>query len=195
MFTFSNITFFPFPSCKLTNREHEREVERKLTGGVTFYRELRPYRIEGYDDKVILPEESLKALTEEDAFVGAMLFNIQCNGKASHCGVREFSAKEGTIGLPPKILDTMKCKEYSDLELHSLTVLIKYVRLSKCTFIKLQPKLNRFFEVGPVKQTLEDNLRFHSTMTVGDELTIWYVMQSRLLCSLFLFVTLIFFLI
>jgi len=40
--------------------------------------------------------------------------------------------------------------------------------------VKLQPKRNVFFEVGPVKSCLEENLRKHSTITVGDVLTVWF---------------------
>ena len=51
---------------------------------------------------------------------------------------------------------------------------IKYVRLSKITYVKLQPTFNQFFKVEQVKMVLEENLKFHSTLTIGDILTVWY---------------------
>ena len=53
-------------------------------------------------------------------------------------------------------------------------VSIKYVKLSKITYVKLQPKFNQFFKVEQVKMVLEENLKFHSTLTVGDTVTVWY---------------------
>lgn len=51
---------------------------------------------------------------------------------------------------------------------------IKYVRLGKISYVKLQPTFNTFFKVEQVKMVLEDNLKFHSTLTLGDIITVWY---------------------
>jgi hypothetical protein len=146
------------------------DSERALTGGIGFLRTLKPFEIDGEDDKVILPEESLNELSQKDAFNGAMLFMLTNTSKVSHCGVREFSAPPGTIGLPKKVIASLT----DEVVTLGTEISIKYVRLSKCTYIKLQPKLNKFFEVGPVKMCLEENLRFHSSITLGDRLTVWY---------------------
>lgn len=160
---------------KIEQEEAERQrralaaVERSLTGGISFTRTLIPYEIDGEDDKVILPEEALSELISQDA-PSPMLFQINNGSKTSHCGVREFSAPPGAIGLPKKVLESL-----TDEPIPLFTnITIKYVRLSKCTYIKLQPKLNNFFEVGPVKLCLEQNLMYHSSITLGDRLTVWY---------------------
>jgi hypothetical protein len=58
---------------------------------------------------------------------------------------------------------------------------IKYVRLPKCAYVKLKPQRNIFFEVKPVKRCLEENLSQHSTLTEGDQLTVWYRGNSFLM--------------
>ena len=212
---------------------HEQE-ELRLTGGVSFTHILQPYKIDGEDDKVILPEDCLTELSNQDAIgKGALMFRLQIlnpamvkgarikpllrsqadvtstadmditsdhnndapfessdgrltsMGVVTHCGVREFSSNAGSIGLPKKVLDTLfentisnsGSHENSNIAEESLAVTkihIKYVLLPKCTFAKLQPKYHRFFDVIPVKLMLEENLRFHSTLSMGDILTVWY---------------------
>ena len=149
--------------------------ELRITGGIRFNHYLKPYTIDGEDDKIILPEDCLTELTQQDAFTrGAMTFKLSLKGssteQSTHCGVREFSAPAGCIGLPPKVIASLCDTEVND----SMVVEIKYVVLAKCTFAKLQPKQNDFIEVGPVKQCLEENLRFHTALSVGDQLTVWY---------------------
>ena len=48
--------------------------------------------------------------------------------------------------------------------------------------MKLRPKRNDFFAVGPVKLCLEENLRTHATLTIGDIVTIWYRGKAHALC-------------
>lgn len=155
------------------------DAENMLTGGVKFSHNLKPYLIEGEDDKVILPEACLTELTQQDAFGrGALSFQLSHaisglmteDNRITHCGVREFSAPEGSIGIPPKVLASITAGDIATLN----ALQIKFVLLPKCTFAKLQPKHNNFIEVGPVKQCLEENLRFHTTLSVGDQLTVWY---------------------
>lgn len=150
--------------------------EQRITGGIAFTFHLRPYIIDGEDDKVILPETCLSNLNQQDAFGrGALTFQLKRNGglgdAVTHCGVREFSANEGTIGIPKKVFDSLSLDIDSDL---SEAVTIKYVILPKCKYAKLRPKYNNFFDVGPVKQCLEENLRCHTTLSAGDILTVWY---------------------
>lgn len=156
-------------------RELAEAEERQLTGGVKFQALLQPYAVEGEDDKVLLPESCLTQLTEQDVFgKRPALFRLTVafadgSEATTHCGVREFSAPEGSIGLPPKIVETLR----GDLRAIN-NLQIKYVMLSKATFVKLKPKDNQFFEVGPVKRCLEENLVLHSTLSLGDVLTVWY---------------------
>ena len=68
----------------------------------------------------------------------------------------------------------IRCLAGTD-DVSKLSVLsLKFVCLPKCTYVKLRPKKNIFFEVGPVKLCLEENLRKHSTLSLGDALTVWY---------------------
>ena len=75
----------------------------------------------------------------------------------------------GTIGLPPKVINSL----WENGELNGL-ITIKYVKLSKVTYVKLQPKFNQFFSVEQIKMVLEKNLQFHSTLTLGDVITVWF---------------------
>lgn len=155
--------------------ELEEAEENRITGGINCKHVLTPYSIdadhETADDKVILPELCLTQLSNQDVFgKNVVIFRLSgSNGSITHGGVREFSAPEGHIGLPKKVLDCLggDITQLSSVEL-------KYILLPKCTYVKLRPKMNRFFEVQPVKRCLEENLLQHTTLTVGDTITVWY---------------------
>jgi hypothetical protein len=51
---------------------------------------------------------------------------------------------------------------------------IKYVRLEKGTYVKLQPKTAGLSQIPGLKATLEMNLRHHATLTEGDLLPVWF---------------------
>jgi len=38
----------------------------------------------------------------------------------------------------------------------------------------MQPVRNSFSQVGPIKMVLEDNLRLHAALSVGDIIVVWY---------------------
>jgi hypothetical protein len=88
-------------------RLQQEQEELALTGGIQFYHALKPYPIDGDDDKVILPEECLTELNTQDAFGrGAIYFRLVNNnnsngitGKVTHCGVREFTAPPNCMSL------------------------------------------------------------------------------------------------
>lgn len=155
--------------------ELEEAEEMRLTGGIRCKHNLIPYAIdtkhETADDKILLPEECLTELSNQDVFGrNVVIFKISgSNGLVTHGGVREFSAPPGHVGLPKKVLECLG-DDISKLE----TIEIKYILLPKCSYVKLRPKLNRFFEVQPVKRCLEENLLQHTTLTVGDLITVWY---------------------
>ena len=175
--------------------ENARLEEQALTGGVTFnIGGLTAYPIEGEDDKVILPEECLVDLSNLDVFgKGPVLLRLfKQDGKFTHVGIREFSAPAGMIGLPEKVVFTLtggKTKEeiYDGCDEEDANaksgalqanidgaLSVKYVTMPKVTYAKLQPLHNSFSQVKPVKDMLQENLRFHSTLSVGDLLTVWY---------------------
>ena len=96
----------------------------------------------------------------------------------THGGVREFSAEEGYVGLPEKVLVCLGLAQASSEQLLKCAIQVKYLRLPKVVYVKFQPVLNKFFNLGPVKQVLEQNLRFHTTLTLGDQVTVWYRGES-----------------
>ena len=190
-----------------------QEEERTLTGGMSFLQQnLTPYRIAGEDDKVLLPESCLVELNQVDAFSrGPVLLRIWSSRVTqdtpstsanpddvsvgctdchyyTHCGIREFSAAPGTIGIPDKVIQSLliRCGEASTAEgdddndslslaLQRLQLLsVKYVQLPKVTYACLRPLRNSFQAVGPVKECLEENLRYHSALSVGDLITVWH---------------------
>lgn len=172
-------------------RELVEAEEFRLTGGIKFSHKLIPYLIneehEKADDKVILPEDCLTELSAQDVFgrnvvifrLSATLtaeegLDIQSTTKSAvttHCGVREFSAQPGHIGLPRKVFD---CLGGSLARIEGAVVDIKYVLLPKCKGVKLRPLRNRFFEVLAVKRCLEENLMFHTALSLGDTITVWF---------------------
>lgn len=156
-------------------------LELERTGGIKYSGVFEIFKIGGEDDKVILPENVLLELSTQDAFSnGVFFFELVCNIsgiiRKTHCGVREFSSPPNTIGLPPKVIDSL-----TDDSIFLTNVSIKYIRLPKITYVKLQPKHNEFFAVGPVKKCLEENLMFHSTLTVNDVINVWYRGKSHAL--------------
>jgi hypothetical protein len=154
----------------------EEETESARTKGIRFREELTPVPIDSDDDRVILPESCLIALTNANAFLhGALNFQVMCAGFASaatHCGVREFSAAEGTIGLPRKVVHSLTAGG-GDIEQLGGKVSIKYVVLPKISFARLQPIASSFADVVNVKAALQENLKRHATLSVGDILSIW----------------------
>ena len=159
-------------------RRLEEEHEMARTAGIRFNRELVPFLTESDEDKVLLPESALVELTNLNAFqFGALTFQLTCSGTnvITHSGVREFSAAEGTIGIPRKILNTLTGNATYDSLPESIgQVQIKFVRLPQITFARLQPLEASFASVSMIKNCLQDNLRLHTTLTVGDILCIWF---------------------
>lgn len=177
-------------ALEAARRREEEELERdrmeaeeladlQLTGGIRCQHTLIPFQIseesEKGDDKLLLPEECLNELTNQDVFGrGVVIFRVTATSSTgqtyvTYAGIREFSAPSQHVGLPKKVLD---CIGGDVLKLS--TVEIKFVQLPKCTFIKLRPKLNRFFEVIAVKRVLEENLLHHTALAVGDTITVWF---------------------
>ena len=181
--------------AKKEEEERVRLEEEALTGGVSCnVGGLSADSIEGEDDKVILPESCLVDLSNLDVFgKGPVQLRLFKNdGEYTHVGIKEFSAPPGKIGLPEKVVFTLTggktkeeiydgCDDIDEGERNDAlqasllgTLSAKYVTMPKVTYAKLQPLHNSFSQVKPVKDMLEENLRFHSTLSVGDLLTVWY---------------------
>jgi hypothetical protein len=171
----------------------------------TFVTELSTDEGEQEDDRIIVSESVLNTLNATgDVFGnGPVIFEISVKLPAvpcsvfmseglhhknkyvfaTHCGVREFSAAEGTVKLPQKVIESIYAHLESESEdgvpqqrvsLDSLSLRIKYVRLPKITSVVFKPELNvgnnfgSILSLGPIKQCLEENLRKHLTLTAGD---------------------------
>ena len=159
----------------------QRELEEKelrLTGGIDCRLQLKPYEIEGEDDKVILSSDVLNKLADQDAFrYGPFCFSISktgCDNIATHCGVREFTCEPGFVGLPKKVIKSLNINMFEDVELMNM----KYVILPKVNYIKFRPKENKFFNIIQVKLCLEENLKYHTTISLNDIITVWYKGES-----------------
>jgi hypothetical protein len=152
--------------------ELQRQAELQLTAGVRLEAQFIPVRTTTEDDKITLPPSTLQELEAQGALAhGPMFFRVWVPGHSryTHCGVREFSEADGIVGLPPKVISSL-IDDASTLS----RVMIKYVRLPKCTYARLRPTHNTFSQIGPIKEVLEHNLHLHSTLTVGDKLTVWH---------------------
>jgi len=166
--------------------EARRRRELKLTGGVNLeLHGLVPYVLEdAEDDKVVLSESALQTLTQQDAIgKGVMQFRLSSSKlHTTHCGVREFSAPENMIGLPRKVIESLlQQHQPPSVTTEALVgmlgaVSIKYIRLPKAAWARLQPFSNLFSTAvrDNVKPALEQSLQLHSTLTKGDLITIWY---------------------
>ncbi len=90
--------------------ERERmEEEERRTGGVSWTETYVAYALEGpkdNGDRVTLPASALSGLEFKGAMEnkGPMHFELTTReGGRTHCGVLEFSAEDGKIGLPSKV--------------------------------------------------------------------------------------------
>ena len=96
-------------------REHElrAEFERKKDhgapdNGVGYekYFKITPGSLRADSDRVILPEDVLVELTKNPLVEYPIIFEIYSpiSDQRTHCGVLEFSAPEGQIVVPEKVL-------------------------------------------------------------------------------------------
>jgi hypothetical protein len=153
-------------------------LEQQLTGGIACASDLTalPDTLGAEDDRVILPQTFFEELNRQDAFpIGPAFFQLtaKASGRVTHCGVREFTAAEDSVVLPQKVVDSL----FGSVGLptgQEARVTIKYIRLPKVTHVKLQPLENNFYGLENMKLMLEDNLKHHSTLTVGDVVTVWH---------------------
>ncbi len=140
-------------AARLKKQQEMEEAERQkmeedlLTGGIEYGEVLRATALDGSgsSDKVVLPQSALEKLTSAGVFDqgGAMFFELTTReGGRTHCGVREFVAEDGTIGLPPRVaacLGAVTTADDPNADTWSSRVNVKYVRLDKGTKVVLQP--------------------------------------------------------
>lgn len=129
-------------------------------------------------DKVLLPPSVGESLMNQGAGEknGAMLFELRLPGSSgpegcTHAGVFAFTAPEGTVLLPRKVVQSL----WGSLDAQPAgNVVITYKRLEKGTYVRMQPMCHGFHErMGDsMREVLESTLMGHSTLTEGDWLTL-----------------------
>lgn len=214
--------------------------ENQLTNGIHFSKQfVNFYEIETNEneigDKITLSEDCLVELTNLDVFQksSAVNFQLEITYKTNtsptapvrrmitYCGINEFTAPKETIGLSPKIVDTIRHhSSSSDAEseeqyynpftppfptpsttstattnnlkpasstpspsgnilsksnnVQIVSINLRYLKLPKCTYIKFKPKFHDFYHIEAVKRCLEENLSYHTSITLNDLLLIKY---------------------
>ena len=134
-----------------------------------------PASIMGREDidlsnSIILPASALGVLSSMRNFKDSKnpilfrILNIELN-MATHCGVAEFTAQEGTCYLPSNMFERLCLMEGQKVN-------IRNVDLKQGKFIKLQPHLTEFINNPNPKAILEYNLRNYFCVTEGDTISV-----------------------
>lgn len=92
------------------------------------------------------------------------------NRRTTHSGVLEFTADEGTVGLPPHVWQNLFPTDTPKIRL----VEVRYVWLPKGSYAKLQPDQIGFSDLPNHKAILETSLRQHATLSENDIFTVNY---------------------
>lgn len=161
--------------------------ENLLLGqGIAFARTLEALPYDGYGDKVKLPPSCFTELSDQGALdKGPMHFRlsrmddcvplgsdttIRQEHGTTHSGVLEFTAREGSVELPPHVWSNLFSSDIVDVPL----IEVRYVSLPKGTYAKLQPQGSGFSDIPNHKAVLETTLRKHATLSQGDIFTVYY---------------------
>mmetsp|Transcript_11503 Transcript_11503/g.36374 ORF Transcript_11503/g.36374 Transcript_11503/m.36374 type:complete len:224 (+) Transcript_11503:348-1019(+) len=151
--------------------EKALEDDRR-TGGISFKASLLPVKGKGGGDKLTLPQSALESLSGMGALEkGPMLFEIKSHtGAVTHAGVLEFSAEEGTVGLPQKVASCLGVAWGPDgaAPPNTPALMVRYVRLPRGSYAVLQPAAADFSDVFNQRAVLEAALRGLTVLTVGD---------------------------
>lgn len=128
--------------------------------------------IKRWRDKVLLPASvGAELMNQEASRNGGLMFQIKTpSGARTHAGVLEFTAPEGTICLPKKVVRSLWGPEGECTG----PVSVSYSRLEPGIYARLQPLRSGFHEaVGDeMRAILEEAFKTHSTLTEGDLLEV-----------------------
>lgn len=119
-------------------------------------------------DKILLPPSAFDTLARLQVDY-PMLFRLTSttDDRATHCGVLEFTAEEGTCYIPFWMMQNLLIEEGS-------VITVTNVSLPKASFVKLQPQSVDFLEISNPRAVLEHALRNFSCVTKGDVIQIPY---------------------
>jgi hypothetical protein len=119
-------------------------------------------------DKIVLPPSALERLTSLEVSY-PMLFRVACvaSGRATHCGVIEFSAEEGRAYVPHWMMANLALPEGGFLSVRS-------AQLPKGRYVKFRPLTTDFIRLSNPKAVLEKHLPRFSCLTKGDSICVNY---------------------
>lgn len=166
--------------------EQQAEESLLLGNGILFSRTLEALPYNGFGDKIKLPSSCFTELSDQGALdKGPMYFRLskiddsgppgsdataKQERQTTHSGVLEFTAKEGSVELPPHVWSNLFSGDSPDVPL----IEVCYVSLPKGTYAKLQPDGMGFSDIPNHKAVLETTLRRHATLSEGDIITVNY---------------------
>lgn len=126
-------------------------------------------------DKILLPPSAGTSLMQQDAYKnGPMFFRLEtAAGSFTHAGLLEFSAAEGFVALPLKVIRSLWGPNATEEEC-SGRLKVSYRRLPTGERAVFQPRSATFQqEVGEdIRGVLEAALLQHSCLTRGDWLSV-----------------------
>lgn len=105
-------------------------------------------------DKILMPPSALEHVIALEIDY-PMMFAVQNpnqSGRASHCGVLEFTSEEGFVYMPQWMMDNLKLQGGN-------IVLLTNACLPKGTYVKLQPHTTDFINLSNPKVVLERTLK------------------------------------
>uniref|UniRef100_A0A7S4BTG8 UBX domain-containing protein n=1 Tax=Chrysotila carterae TaxID=13221 RepID=A0A7S4BTG8_CHRCT len=156
-----------------------READLEKNRGIVYHARLQPRlcmdaEVKGVRrraDKVTLPRSAAAELAHAYKN-GQLFFELSAgNGRpVTHVSILDFTADEGTIGMPPEVLRCLGLATDGSSGHH---VMVRYKLLKRGTFARVQPVKRRFrTEVADVKLFLEHELHLRTTLSEGDELEV-----------------------
>ncbi|KAL5573406.1 hypothetical protein UlMin_023003 [Ulmus minor] len=179
-------------SRRLVAAEAQLKTDQIMEGnllagrGIMFYRLLEAVTFQGNGDKIKLPPSCFQELSDKGAFdKGPLYFKLSLvneesssnvdaadhkNHQTTHSGVLEFTAEEGSVGLPPHVWQNLFATDTQQTRL----VEVRYVWLPKGSYAKLQPDRVGFSDLPNHKAILETSLRQHATLSQDDIFTVNY---------------------
>eukprot|EP01025_Chloroclados_australasicus_P027761 TRINITY_DN27479_c0_g1_i1.p1 TRINITY_DN27479_c0_g1~~TRINITY_DN27479_c0_g1_i1.p1 ORF type:complete len:413 (-),score=61.58 TRINITY_DN27479_c0_g1_i1:245-1483(-) len=126
-------------------------------------------------DKLVLPPTMEAQLLQQNAPKnGTLLFEVRAeNGRYTHAGVLDFTAPEGTVLIPKKVVN---CLWGNEAEAQGQIVHVSYKFLRKGSFVEFQPANASFQkDVGDeISNVLEAALTSYCTLTQGDIVHVHY---------------------
>ena len=158
-----------------------REEDLERNRGVAFVQTLRPELSHAAEakgivrraDKITLPRSaSLELEAQQASRLGQLFFELHnpASGRTTHASILDFSALEGTVGLPEEVLANLGISAEAMAAERRPTVQVRFRALKVAKFARVQPVVAAFAsDVSDVKAVLERALHFRTTLSAGDE--------------------------